>query len=99
MTFELTPSKLFLDQTKQLNEDEKHLIAEKLELAKLNPFRFKPLSVPGLTKVFEIKITLSGLYSRLVYVVEGKQIQVACIINRKNDFRDLMKLLYKARNQ
>lgn len=99
MTYSLKPSRLFLQQIKELNESERHLIAEKLQLAKNNPFRYKPLKVQGLTKVFEIKITLQGLYSRMVYSVEGSEIKVECIVNRKNDFKDLMKMLYKARNQ
>lgn len=99
MTYTLKPSKVFLSQVRELSAQERLLIAEKLELAKLNPFRYKPLSVPGLTKVFEIKITLAGLYSRIVYTLQGPQIRVECIINRKNDFKDLLKLLYKARQE
>ena len=99
MTLTLRPSKVFLAQVAELSPQEKLLIAEKLELAKLNPFRYKPLSVPGLTKVFEIKITLAGLYSRIVYTLSGNEIRVECIINRKNDFSDLLKLLYKARQE
>lgn len=40
MTLSLRPSKLFLAQVKELSADERLLIAEKLELAKLNPFRY-----------------------------------------------------------
>ena len=97
--FALRPSKVFLAQVKELPEEERLLIAEKLELAKLNPFRYKSLNVPGLTKVFEIKITLAGLYSRIVYAVDGTQVRVECIVNRKNDFKDLLKLLFKARQE
>lgn len=99
MTKTLRPSRLFLQQAAQLTEPERLLVAEKLQLAKLNPFRYKSLSIPGLTRVFEIKITLQGAYSRIVYVLDGQEIRIACIINRKNDFRDLMKLLYKARQE
>ncbi len=99
MTYSIKPSKVFLDQVKELTAEERHLIAEKLELTRLNPFRYKPLSVPGLTKVFEIKITLQSLYSRIVYTLQDNEIRAECIINRKNDFKDLMKLLYKARQE
>lgn len=88
MTYTLKPSKVFLNQVSGLPVNERHLIAEKLELAKLNPFRNKPLHVHGLTKVFEIKITLAGLYSRVVYTLRGNGIRVECITNRKNDFKD-----------
>ncbi|MFH0713467.1 MAG: hypothetical protein V1722_02700 [Candidatus Micrarchaeota archaeon] len=93
----LKPRNFFLSQINELTDSEKKLISEKLELVKINPFRYKGLSVPGLTKVFEIKITLSGLYSRLIYTVKGNEVRVECIINRNNDFKDLVKLLYKAR--
>ncbi len=95
----LKPRKFFLSQIDGLTNEEKKLVAEKLELVKLNPFRYKSLSVPGLTKVFEIKITLSGLYSRVIYTVQGQEIKIECIINRKNDFKDLLKLLFKARQE
>lgn len=99
MTFSLKPSKVFLSQVREFSAEERLLIAEKLELAKLNPFRYKSLSVPGLSKVLEMKITLGGLYSRIVYTIHGSELLVECVINRKNDFRDLLKLLYKARKE
>lgn len=99
MSFSLRPSKLFLSQIRELPENERLLIAQKLELAKLNPFRYKALHVPGLTKVFEIKITLAGLYSRIIYTLHDSEIRIECIINRKNDFKDLLKLLYQARQE
>ncbi len=95
--FTLRPSKVFLRQVCELSESDRHFVAAKLELAKLNPFRYKSLNVPGVTKVFEIKLTLAGLYSRLIYSLEGKEIRVECIINRKRNFKDLMKLLFEAR--
>ncbi len=93
----LKPRKYFLNQLNGLTDDERGLVLQKLKLVKLNPFRYKSLSVPGLTKVFEIKITLSGLYSRIIYTVQGSEVKVECIINRKNDFKDLLKVLSEAR--
>ncbi len=98
MSYILCPSKVFLDQLREFSEQERHLILEKLDLAKLNPFRYKSLYSPGL-KVFEIKLTLGGVYSRLIYWVEGNEIKVAGVITRKNNFRDLVKLLYEARKE
>ncbi len=92
-------SKLLLEQVSVFSTDEQRLVLQKLELAKLNPFRYKTLTVPGLTKVFEIKITLGGIYRRVVYTVQGNEIRVECIIDRNNDFRDLVKLLYEARKE
>lgn len=97
MTFTLRPSKVFLEQVRELSEKERHLIADKLLLVQSNPFRYKSLSVPGLTKVFEIKLTLNQLYSRIVYKLDGDEIRIECILNRKHDFKDLHRLLEKAR--
>ncbi len=99
MSYTLYPSKVFLNQLLEFNEQEKHLILEKLELAKLNPFRYKSLHAPGSTKTFEIKLTLKGIYSRLVYWIEGKEIKIAGIITHNNNFRDLVKLLFDAQNE
>ena len=96
MNYVLRPSKVFLGQLPEFTEQERHLILEKLELARSNPFRNKSLYAPGLTKVFEIKITLKGIYSRIIYWVEGNEIKIAGVINRKNNFRDLLKLLFEA---
>ncbi len=97
--YTLRPSHVFLEQIKELTVQEKYLVAEKLKLAKQNPFRYKSLHVPGLTKVFEIKITLKNQYRRLIYVVDGNEILVEGIIDRKNDFKDLLPLLYKTRQE
>ena len=99
MSYSLKPSKVFLSQIKDLPSNDKLLIAEKIKLAQLNPFRNKSLKVSGLTKVFEIKVTINQLYSRIVYTIHGNEIRIECIINRKNDFKDLLKLLQKARQE
>lgn len=89
----LNLSKLLLTQVRVFSAAEQRLVLQKLELAKFNPFRYKTLTVPRLTKVFEIKITLGGNYCRVIYTVQGNEIRGECIINRNNDFRDLVKLL------
>ncbi len=98
-SYVLNFSKLLLSQVRTFSADEQRLVLQKLELAKLNPFRYKTLTVPGLTKVFEIKVTLGGSYSRLVYTVHGNEIRAECIIARKNDFKDLLKSLNEARKE
>ncbi len=94
--YTLRPSHLFVKQLDVLMDDEVRRIDEKLELARQNPFRYKSLRIKGLTKAFEIKITLQDKYSRIVYQLDGNEILVEGIINRKDDFKDLLPLLYKA---
>ena len=97
MSFQLKPGKVFLQQITTLNQQEKDLIGEKLKRIKINPFRNKSLTVKGMTKVFEIKITLGGIYKRVIYTIEGNEIQIEGILNRKNNFEDLVKIIYKNR--
>lgn|GEM_PF-5526711 len=94
--YTLRPSHLFADQLEELSDQEVRLIDEKLILAQQNPFRYKSLRIPGLTKVFEIKITLQDRYCRIIYQLDGNEILVEGITIRKEDFRDLLPLLYKA---
>ena len=61
MTFALRPSKVFLAQVGEYPAQERLLVARKLELAKLNPSRYKPLSVPGAHHGFRDKDYTSQL--------------------------------------
>ncbi|MBI5226122.1 hypothetical protein HY994_02675 [Candidatus Micrarchaeota archaeon] len=97
--YTLRPSHVFLDQAKELTAEENQLIIKKLDVVKQNPFRYKSLRIPGLSKVFEIKITLQNRYCRIIYVLDGNEILVEGIILRKNDFKDLLPLLYKTRQE
>lgn len=94
--YTLRPSHLFVEQLASLTDDEVRRIGEKLELVRQNPFRYKSLHIKGSTKAFEIKITLQDKYSRIIYQLDGNEILVEGIINRKDDFKDLLPLLYKA---
>lgn len=97
--YEIRPSRVFLEQINDLTSAERELIAEKLDLARQNPFRYKSLRVPGLTKVFEIKLTLQDRYCRVIYTIDGDRIRVEGITNRKYDFKDLLPLLHKNRQE
>jgi len=41
MDYELIPSKFFLEQIDELSDETKKLVAKKLCLVKINPYRFK----------------------------------------------------------
>ena len=99
MTYDLFTSDLILEQVYELrlSQTEKELVQQKLNLALENPFRNKAITAPGLTKIFEIKITLKGIYKRIIYSIDNNTLRAECIIDRKNDFNDLLKLLKKAR--
>lgn len=99
MKLEIKPRKYFLEKIRNLPKEEIRLIYEKLKLAAENPFRYKTINAPGLTKVFEIKITIQGVYSRIIFLINENHLEPHCIIRRKDDFKDLLKELDKARKE
>lgn len=97
--YKVRPSRIFLEQAKDLTNAEKELVNQKLSLACQNPFRFKSLYATGLTKIFEIKIMLQGNYSRIIYSIEKDELFVEGILKRKNEFKDLLPLVFKSRQE
>lgn len=93
MTFVLSSTAYFAEQLAGLSDAEKRLVLSKLDLIKLNPFRFKSLHSRRFTKVFRVAVRLRQGDSRLVYVVLSETVIVACILERKRGYRDLEKHL------
>ncbi len=89
MNFELVASDFFMEQIKNLNEKTKRQIKNKIELVKQNPFHFKKLHSKKFSKVYRIRINIDNVESRLVYVILGSKIILACILDRKDDYRNL----------
>ena len=88
-TFKIVPTKLFLNQLAKLSQKEVELIESKLKLLKNSPFSYKKLQ--GYKNTFEVKLSISNNYSRLIYSVyipEKNQITIFGIFKRKHDFKD-----------
>ncbi|MEK6953711.1 MAG: hypothetical protein AABX01_01780 [Candidatus Micrarchaeota archaeon] len=96
MSFTIKPTFFFLDQVRQLSGQSRRLIGEKLELIKQNPYRSKSIHSRIFSRVFRIRLDLDGKESRLIYAVIEPDIIVVCILERKNDYRDLEKMLLRA---
>jgi len=94
MTFQIKALQCFVEQVSRLSPKAKKLVENKIELLKDNPFRFKRLHSEKL-QLFRIRLSLDGKESRLVYAVIEPNIILVCILERKNDYKDLKKYLTK----
>lgn len=75
---------------KELDTKAKHILEEKLKLAKENPFHFKRLF--GFPKpTFRIRFRSNNLEKRLIFVLDGQFIKCVCILDRKKNYNDFDK--------
>lgn len=95
MSFKIRANGTFIKQISKLNSTNKKRIREKIELIKENPFRFKRIHSKRFKKVFRVRLNVEGIESRLVYVVLEPNIILACLLKRKDDYKDLEKYLSK----
>jgi mRNA-degrading endonuclease RelE of RelBE toxin-antitoxin system len=92
--YELIPSKFFLKQLDNLTKKSKRIIADKLILLKLNPYRFKRIKGYNLF-LFRIRFKDKNKEKRIIYLVDKPKIKIICILDRKKDYKDLKKFLEK----
>lgn len=97
MTFQIKALDCFLEQVKGLDEKSKGIIRDKIELIKSDPFHFKRIHSKKFRRVFRVRLSLGGKETRLIYAVLEPNIILVCILERKNDYRDLEKYLAKIR--
>ena len=95
MIYEAVPTEFFLEQISSLSVKDKKAIKQKIELIKLNPYRFKAIYSKKFSKVFRIRMNIAGKKARLIYVVFEPKIIIVCLILRKDDYKDLEKYLAK----
>ncbi|MFA4907385.1 MAG: hypothetical protein WC602_03880 [archaeon] len=95
MSFSVKTTNLFAAQFEKLDGKSKRIVQEKIELARENPFRFKRIHSKKFGKAFRVRLSLNGKETRLIYVVLEPNIMLACLLERKNDYRDLEKYLPK----
>jgi len=93
MMFEILASEILLNQIKILDEKSKRILESKIDMIKLNPFRFKRIHSKKFSRVFRIKLNINNIESRLIYVVLGNKIFLVCLLNRKDDYKNLEKYL------
>ena len=94
MSYIIKPTYFFLEQLNDISSDSAKIIIEKLNLIKINPFRYKRIKGHKLF-LFRIRLKDKGKEKRLIYLVQGKIIKVLCILNRDKEYKDLKKYLKK----
>ena len=93
MTYEIVASRTFIKQIENLPSEYKEQIDKKIDLIKQNPFRFKTIHAGRYSRVFRVRLNIEGKETRLIYVVLGSKIIIACLLNRTDEYRDLEKYL------
>ena len=93
MDFEAVATEYFLSQLQTLDEKTKRIIKSKIELAKIDPFRNKRIHSSNFSHVYRIRLNIENEESRLIYAVIGNRIVFVCILDRKQDYKDLEKHL------
>lgn len=88
----LKPSKFFLEQLEDLNDESARVVEEKLKLLKLNSFRNKRLHGLELF-IFRIRFEEGRKEKRVVYLVDKPDVKIICIIDRDNGYKKSRKYL------
>ena len=84
----LQPTNFFLKQLEKSSFKTKQLIKAKLLLAKQNPTRYKRIKGYKLY-LFRIRLSDNSKEIRIVYVLEKDTIKILCILDRRNEYKDL----------
>ena len=95
MEYILIPLKFFLEQLDDLSLKSKKILDNKLQLLKINPFRYKRVKGYGLF-LFRIRFEDNRKEKRVIYFVDKPYVKIICILNRDNEYKDLKKYLKKA---
>ena len=99
MEYEINASKYFKDQFENLDEKSRRILSDKIRLIKQNPYRYKGVHSMLFSKVFSVRFSIARKETRMIYVVLGKKVILACLLDRKNDYKDLGKYLSSLKNE
>ena len=95
MKYHLKPSKFFLEQIDELSDDAARILKNKLQLVKQNPFRNKQLTGFDELTLFRLRMQDRNKEIRPIYLVDKQNIELICIVDRGNEYKDLRKYLRK----
>src|SRR3989338_6409760 len=95
MTFAVKLSPVMVEQLNSMDDKSKKIIWEKIKLIEENPFHFKKTHSLRFRKVFRVRMSIQGRETRLIYVVLEPNIIIACLLERKRDYKDMEKHLKK----
>jgi len=95
MSYTIKALEIFKEQIERLDEKSKRIIKNKIDLIKLNPYRYKRVHSNLFSKVFRIRLTINNKENRLIYVILEPNIILVCLLDREKDYKDLEKYLFK----
>ena len=95
MKFELVATEFFIEQLGDLDKKSKGQIKEKIDLISSDPFRFKRIHTKTVHNIFRVRLNLQSKEIRLIYAVLSPNIVLVCLLDRKNNYKDLEKYLEK----
>lgn len=90
----IKPSYFFLEQLDSISDKAAKIIDEKLQLAKINPYRNKRIHEHNLF-LFRIRFEDNQKEKRVIYIIRRPFIKVLCIIDRDKEYKNLKKYLKK----
>lgn len=83
MNFTVRPTNFYLKQINEFDRKTKDILLSKMDLIKINPFRFKAIH-SDFGKVFSIKFSEGHKAKRLVYLIRGNEVLICFLIDRYN---------------
>ena len=95
MEYKFKPSKFFLQQVDELSDNAVKILAEKLKLVKINPFRYKRIPSYKLF-LFRIRFEDEQKEKRVVYLVDKPDVKLLCILDRGKEYKELRRYLKKS---
>ena len=95
MEFIIKALEIFQEQIRELDEKSKRIIKNKIELIKINPYRYKRVHSRLFSKVFRIRLAINNKETRLIYVVIEPNIILVCLLDREKNYKDLERYLRK----
>ncbi len=98
MNYEIKSLKYFEKQVSSLDKNSKRIIYDKIRLIKENPYRYKRIRSKSYSKVFRIRFSLDKKETRLIYIILEPKIILVCLLDRKNNYKDLERYLTMIKN-
>ena len=95
MTYRVKALGYFKEQVKKLDKKSRRIIYNKIQLIKENPFRYKKIHSENFSRVFRVRLEIQSKETRLIYTVTEPNIILVCLLDRKNDYKDLEKYISK----
>lgn len=99
MKYEIKALEFFKEQIQSLDEKSRRIINDKIEILKQNPYRYKRIHSSLYSKVFRIRFTIESRETRMIYAIIEPNIILVCLLNRKNDYKDLDKYLSRIKKE